>query len=183
MVPKRLQRLYKKHELKPDHYFSRLQEEDGQALTQALELIKNQSIGVLAVGSTTFPQRHWDNRALMNQQQPSLGARETYQDIDLLISPHSTCPRVQVIQTVQQALEEAAIYHIIRDHSLAGIRYKTEKGVFRGFLHTDHNQPSIRATIDNVSIDFLFSRQEHAPATKTVLSFERRKNYAFSYLQ
>jgi len=184
-----------RYELSSQDYFSNyLTQTDSQFLQQFIRQFTGQlktNIGLLAVGSSTFPQFHWEGRRELNKSDSTLEASESYRDIDLLVVPIQVTPLDTLKEDITTALTELGYESKQHQSTLMGVRYVeasfgSDDGSWRKgispFMDIGYGIHSISTTLSNDrSLDLILGREDLKNVTfAEQVKQERKHNSAFS---
>lgn len=148
---------------------------------------------IIAVGSSTYPKKYWDNLREYNLADPKLGAAQSYHDIDLLVVPENITSRVSLENNVRNALSSHGYKFDFYKDSVAGVSYCSAlSGNSNGtwfkciapYLNIDNGMHSITTNLTNgTKVDLIIGREDLLKVTATEkINFERNKGYPFSIL-
>ncbi len=187
------------YELQKDQYLASLRDTDADNLTSLVDTIvqgmqaKNMPVGaVLAVGSSTFPDDHWERRKRYNQGEAgNFPVSEQYQDLDLKVLPEDPVDFKTYQLALQDTLREAGYENEAGIYSRMGRGLCTEyvlnkTGEFRigTWLNIAEDTWSIETTLNNgTEIDIILGEEDKPVRTAAEkMASEREYNNAFSVL-
>lgn len=180
------------------YYSDYLNPEDAQQLRPFVTLLGDKlkldiPSAIIAVGSSVFPEDHWNYRRELNRHNPLLNAAESYQDIDLLIVPEEKVFLNQLESAIQDALTSMNVSYKKRKDTSLGVAYfdavsGDDEGNFENtvapFLKYSYGLHSIETNLSNgTKIDLILGSKGHLDITVSKkLKAERKSKNAFALL-
>jgi hypothetical protein len=186
-----------RYEVDSERYYSTfLKQDDARLLRRFVTDIGDRiSIpsAILAVGSSVFPLSHWKGRKKLNLEVPGLDAAESYQDIDLLVVPHTIVPLQSLELALKKTLSRMSYTNTAHNPTTAGVAYCNAQvcgadGIWKKtiapYLHLDYGLHSLETKLTNgTKVDLILGREDllDMSASKKIAE-ERKQGCAFSVL-
>ena len=177
------------YEVEPERFYSEyLNQEDSQNLRPFVSGFGGRlsvPSAILAVGSSVFPQDHFDNRQKINQEDPTAEVDEHYRDIDLLVVPEAVVKLADLEKSVQNALGSLGFEWKPHETTTSGVSYhKQSNGTYCPYLHFDYGLHSVETNLKNgTKLDLILGRDDLLEKTVSQkITEERNGKYAFSLL-
>ncbi|HLP80023.1 MAG TPA: hypothetical protein VK158_05275 [Acidobacteriota bacterium] len=182
-----------------EYYKSRLLPDDALALSDFTKYLGDSLISyllpsaIIAVGSSTYDDAHWQRRKKLNLKDPSLKAAETYSDLDIVVCPIQSMELDTLCDVVSQILMDAKMPFKKHEDSTAGVSYcnataisddgKSES-ILSPFAHFDYGRHSLTTRLPHGrSLDILLGHEdEPLLSADDKIAVERKNNYAFSLI-
>lgn len=185
------------YEVEPERYYREfLRRDDAQhlrAFVTDLGVRLSVPSAILAVGSSVFPNSHWEYRGDLNRKNSDLGALESYQDIDLLIVPEEVAKLTQLETAVQKALAQMGYPVQTHGTTIMGVIYvdaftgNYKEGLRKRispFCRVGYGIHSVSTDLRNsTKLDLILGRDDLLEQTAAQkIAKEREEGYAFSLL-
>lgn len=179
-------RFKQKYEVKAEGYYSKfLKAEDAKLLKTFVKDLSHElgsRYTILAVGSSTFPKKYFDEIKKMNKKSQNLEIRESYRDIDLIIIPNEIQQRLFLLKCVKEALNRLGLSHEFHEDTWCGVSYGKQSGTI--FAHISYGLYSISTELKNrTNVDIILGRDDLLEETaEEKIKSERYHKNSFSLL-
>jgi len=192
MFIQRFIRGFVSNEVGKENYFrEKLRKADQEPLTEVVDLLArelpNKDIypTILAVGSSTFPEWHWEERAKLREEKPSLQVSLIYRDIDLRVVPAVLVPALELKDKIAEILTGKGYLVTAHDSTSMGASYppayEDGRKTVTSFAHFGYGVYSLRIILrSGTPLDIIIGDEDSTASEK--ISHERKNNHAFSLL-
>ncbi len=177
------------YELSSEKYYDeQLNSKDSRLLRNFVnKLGKSMKIpsAILAVGSSTFPEQHWEDYERLNQKH-NLQLDLFYRDIDLFLVPHSQVSLSEYETSISETLEKLGTKYESKKSAIMGVSLRegwsvnqetgeTEK-IIGTWSNIDYGLHSITTELPNgTNIDLIIGREDLLQKTAEMKIAEERK--------